>query len=172
MTGISIPRTDERSTVRCMADRPTVTVVDLSQLPGGQPDRCQCFVFAVGARRHRVWGMGVLSPQGLSVNLLGGDIPHIGAVAIGIPRPSLAHAGQRSATTSVIALVGHKEDELVKSLANELARRIGIPTVVVAGVHLRRARSSDIAAVLRNAESALEAIAAHVASARRRTRRR
>jgi hypothetical protein len=114
----------------------------------------------------------VLSPQSLSVNLLGGDRPHIGAVAIGIPRPSLTRSGRRSATTSVFALVGHKEDDLAKSLANDLARRIGIPTVVVAGVHLRRARSSDIAAVLRNAESALEAIAAHVASARRRTRRR
>jgi len=172
MTGGSSPRTVERSTVRRMMDRPTVMVVDSFPLPGGQPDGCQYFVFAVGARRHRVWGMGVLSPQGLSVNLLGGEISHIGAVAIGIPRPSLARAGRRSATTSVFALVGHKEDDLAKSLANDLARRIGIPTVVVAGVHLRRARSSDIAAVLRNAESALEAIAAHVASARRSTRRR
>jgi hypothetical protein len=133
---------------------------------------CRCFSFATGAGRHRVWGTALFSHDGLSVNVLGGTVPHLGAVAVGLPRPSLARPGRRSATTSVIALVGHKDDELARSVATELARHLGITVVVTAGVHLRRAGSSDIAAVIRNAGDAVKAILAHAASAGRRRRRR
>ncbi|MBI3122079.1 MAG: hypothetical protein HYZ03_07340, partial [candidate division NC10 bacterium] len=58
------------------------------------------------------------------MNLVGGDIPHIGAVAISIPRPSRADARRRSATTSVFALLGHKEDELARPVAASLAQAL------------------------------------------------
>ncbi len=118
----------------------------------------RCFPITEGEGRHRVWGMAVLTDRSLSVNLLGGEAPHIGAVAIGIPRPSLARAGRRSATTSVFALTGHKEDELARSMATILARRLGITSVVVAGIHLDRAGPGDIAAVTQNTDRALKAI--------------
>jgi len=127
------------------------------------PD-CHCFSFAAGEGRHRVWGTALLTSEGLSVNLLGGDVPHIGAVAIGVPRQSLARRGRQSATTSVFALVGHKEDELARSMATELARGLGITSVVVAGVHLGRARAVDIALVLQNADRALKTILTCAAS--------
>ena len=113
----------------------------------------------------------MFSHAGLGVNLLGGSGPHIGAVAVAIPRPSLARPGKRSATTSVFALVGHKDDELARFVATELARALGITVVVTAGVHLPRARSSDITAVLRNARAAIATILALAASARKRRRR-
>ena len=133
----------------------------------GVPD-CVCARFSAGAGRHRVWGNALFSVDGVSVNLLGGDAPHIGAVAVAIPRASLARPARRSATTSVFALVGHKDDELARSMASDLARHLGITVVVTAGVHLRRARSSDIAAVLRNAKDAAKTIRAQAASAQRR----
>jgi len=112
-----------------------------------------------------------LSHAGLSVNLVGGTVPHIGAVAIGLPRPSLARPERRSATTSVFALVGHKDDEMARFVATELARHLGIAVVVTAGVHHPRARSSDIAAVMRNAGDAVKTILADAALGRRRRRR-
>jgi hypothetical protein len=125
---------------------------------------CYCFSFAAGEGRHRVWGTALLTSESLSVNLLGGAVPHIGAVAIGVPRQSLAHQERQSATTSVFALVGHKEDELARSMATELARGLGITSVVMAGVHLERARPVDIALVLQNANRALKTILARAAS--------
>jgi len=116
------------------------------------------FEFSAGVGRHRVWGVSFLSHQGLTVNLVGGDVPHIGAVAISIPRPSVAQPGRRSATTSVFALVGHKEDELARPLATNLARALGLTTVVVAGVHIHRARAADVLKVFENAGRALQAI--------------
>jgi hypothetical protein len=98
----------------------------------------------------------------LAVNLVGGEVPHIGAVAVSIPRPSRADARRRSATTSVIAVVGHREDEMARPFAAELARRLDRTTVVVAGVHIRRAGAADLARIFENAGRAAEAIVARV----------
>ena len=139
--------------------------------PAADCPGCRCFSFTVGKGRHRVWGTALLTGKSLSVNLLGGDVPHVGAVAVGIPRPSLARPARQSATTSVFALTGHKEDEMARSMATELARRLGVTSVVVAGVHLDRARPADIAVVMRNADRAVEVLLACATSDARQKRR-
>lgn len=118
------------------------------------------FEFSAGAGRHRVWGTAFLSAEGLAINLVGGDVPHIGAVAISIPHPSRADRRQRSTTTSSFSLIGHREDELARPFAADLARALGLTTVVVAGVHIERAGPADLSRVLQNAGRALEAIIA------------
>ena len=139
--------------------------------PFGRTPYDWCAVFDVGEGRHRLWGTAVLSHAGIGVNLLGGTRPHIGAVAVAIPRASHARAGRRSATTSVLALVGHKDDELARPLATVLARELGVTVVVTAGVHVARAQPSDIAAILRNVRGVASAIREAVASGRGRKRR-
>ena len=129
---------------------------------GATPHAPIQFEFDAGAGRHRVWGTAFVSQEGLAVNLVGGDVPHIGAVAISIPRPSRADARRRSATTSVFALLGHKEDELARPFAASLAQALGRTTVVVAGVHIRRAGPGDIAKVFENAGRAVETIIARL----------
>lgn len=129
---------------------------------GAGAARCVELAFEAGTGRRRVWGRALVSGGGLSVNLLGGDVPHIGAVAMAIPRPSLAARGRRSATTSVFAVVGHKEDELARRMAAGLARQLGVITVVVAGIHIARATTADIRAVVRNAASAQRSLAARI----------
>ena len=62
--------------------------------------------------------------------------PHsIGAVAAAQPRPSLADPMRTSATASVFAYVGHKEDDLAKHAAETLAAALGTRVVVSAGIH-------------------------------------
>lgn len=154
---------------KALAEQGSVTGVGCRVTEG---TGCRCVPFSAGSGRHRVWGTALFSTGGLSVNCLGGEVPHIGAVAIGIPRASLARPSRRSATTSVFALTGHKEDDLARSMANELAQRLGVTAVVVAGVHVARATRSDIAAVLRNAGEAVRAIVASAAPTRGHGRRR
>lgn len=79
--------------------------------------------------------------------MAGGDAPHIGAVAVAVPRPSLDDPLVTSSTTSIIALTGHKDDELAKPLAAEGARRLGRPVVAVVGVHIENATALQIAEV-------------------------
>jgi len=69
------------------------------------------------------------------VYIWGGERPHIGAVAAAQPRPSLADEKKRSATCSVLTYLGHKEDEIVKLVAEQLSAILDTHVVVTAGIH-------------------------------------
>ena len=81
----------------------------------------------------------------LSVCLHGGDTPHIGAVAVSRPRPSLRDPQRVSATTSVIALTGHKEDGLARELAHEMASSLGVVVTLACGIHLDHITPGELA---------------------------
>jgi hypothetical protein len=121
--------------------------------------------FEAGAGRHRVWGTALAVPAGLCVQLLGGDLPHVGAVGVSLPRPGGRHARAGAPSTSVITLPGHREDELVRPIAAELARALGRTAVVVAGIHLDAATAHDVAVLVRNARRAARLVLAAVRSA-------
>ena len=89
----------------------------------------------------------------LAVTLAGGDQPHIGAVAVSQPRPSLAEGGGPSASTSVITLLGHKEDDLARSIAARLAAHTGAVVSVACGIHLDRALPAELAEILAMADA-------------------
>lgn len=116
----------------------------------------------VGRGRCRLWGTVLVAGDGVAVTVVGGEGPHIGAVALAVPRPSLRSGGRRSATTSVLAVTGHKDDEIARPLAAGLAGRLGRIAVVAAGVHLERPRARDLARVLANADRLLEAVAERI----------
>ncbi|HLN60443.1 MAG TPA: hypothetical protein VK464_02750 [Symbiobacteriaceae bacterium] len=80
----------------------------------------------------------------LVVTIGGGTRAHVGAVAVAQPRPSLKGDGRVSATASVIALLGHKEDELARWAALHLATRLNRTVVVTAGVHVDEAALEQI----------------------------
>jgi hypothetical protein len=73
--------------------------------------------------------------QDLLVSIWGGTRPHIGAVGMAIPRPSLRNPKKWSATSSNFTFVGHKEDAIVKKTSEKLATELRRNVVVVAGIH-------------------------------------
>ena len=73
----------------------------------------------------------------LCLTLSGGEQEHIGAVAVALPRPSLADPARTSATASVITLPGHKEDMLARELALKVAAALNVAVCVVCGIHVR-----------------------------------
>jgi len=80
----------------------------------------------------------------LIVTIGGGTRAHVGAVAVAQPRPSLKGDGKVSATASVIALLGHKEDELARWAALLLAAQLNTTVVVTAGLHVDEATIEQI----------------------------
>jgi hypothetical protein len=98
--------------------------------------------------------------QDLSVCLFGGDRPHIGSVALAVPRPSLRDGVALSATASVLNVVGHKEDRLTQSAAEQLAAGLGKVVSVAAGVHYDDLDELGIEAVCRLAQEAVDRILA------------
>ena len=88
----------------------------------------------------------------LAVTIGGGDLPHVGAVAVSQPRPSHDPGGRTSASTSVITLLGHKEDELARRTAASLASGLGVAVTVACGIHVDAITTAEI----RDVESIVE----------------
>ena len=77
-----------------------------------------------------------------------GGAAHIGAVAIAQPRASLKNPAQLSATASVFCYPGHKEDEVVKYVAEKLSAALNAKVVVSAGMHWEELTSEGIATIM------------------------
>ena len=100
--------------------------------------------------------------QDLLIAVWGGDKPHIGAVAMAQPRPSLRDPDVTSSTASVFAYVGHKEDELAKAAAEILAATLKTNVVVAAGIHWDNLPPEGIQRVIRNSEILVDMILAKI----------
>lgn len=94
----------------------------------------------------------------LLVAIWGGEKPHIGAVAVAQPRPSLRDPEVTSATASVICNVGHKEDELVKAASEILASVLKTQVVVAAGIHWDNLDDEGIQTIIKNSRILVEMI--------------
>jgi hypothetical protein len=84
----------------------------------------------------------------LLVVLWGGTKPHIGAIGMAQPRPSLKDSKRISATSSAFTFLGHKEDVVAKAMSEELARELNRKVVVVAGMHWEGLRDEGIEEVI------------------------
>lgn len=100
----------------------------------------------------------------LLVAIWGGEKPHIGAVAVAQPRPSLRDPQSTSATASVFCLVGHKEDELAKAASEILSSVLNTTVVVTAGIHWDDLSPEGIQTVVRNSEILIDLILERLAS--------
>jgi hypothetical protein len=83
----------------------------------------------------------------LLVGIYGGDRPHIGAVAVGVPGPAFDSGLPRTAETSVIALTGHREDQVTRDAAQRIALETGAVVSVSCGIHLDTITAAEIACV-------------------------
>lgn len=109
-----------------------------------------------GSPPFQVRAEAALIGDDLVVMLSGGDRPHIGAVAVGIPRPSLANREVTSATASVFAMVGHKEDDMARLVAREIAAALERNVVVTVGIHVDNISTEGIRSIEENCRSILE----------------
>ena len=98
------------------------------------------------------------------VAIWGGEKPHIGAVAMAQPRPSLKDPDITSATASVFTYVGHKEDDLSKAAAEILAATLNTNVVVTAGIHWDKLSQKGIQQIIHNSEILIDLILAKVRS--------
>lgn len=103
-----------------------------------------------GKGRLRVFCRLFFTEEGIVAHLFGGEKPHVGAVALAVPRPSLEGTGKTSSTASVLTVVGHKDDELARPVALFLAARLRVAVVVVAGIHVEGASHKDISKLVHN----------------------
>jgi len=102
--------------------------------------------------------------QDLLVAVWGGEKPHIGAVAVAQPRPSLKDLAITGATASVFCFLGHKEDEPAKAASEILAAALNTKVVVTAGIHWDNISEQGIRKVIRNVQILVDLILEKIAS--------
>lgn len=98
----------------------------------------------IGRNLYKISATVTLCGTDVAVIIGGGEKPHIGAVGLASPRPSLKNATMASASASVICLLGHKEDTLAREAALFLASKFNANVLVSVGLHLDDATVEDI----------------------------
>lgn len=88
--------------------------------------------------------------------MLGGEQPHVGAVVLSVPRPSLAEPLKTSCNSIVVPVLGHKDDEIAKPIAEEIAKKYSKTVALVAGVHIDKACPADIRKLVGNCRKAVQ----------------
>jgi len=106
-------------------------------------------LFKVSQDRDNFHVEALVCPMGSDILVvISGGASHIGAVAMAQPRPSLQDPKRTSSTSSVFTFPGHREDVVVKAMSEELSKRLGCRSVVVAGLHWDGLHSEQIGTVL------------------------
>ena len=113
---------------------------------------------SVGKGKHRIDLIAVCSGKDVVLVVSGGDEPHVGAVAVAVPRPSLKNHSILSSTSSVLTLLGHKDDLVARPASEKISLNLNKAAVVVAGIHLRDASKMDIQKIAANAEKGVRNI--------------
>lgn len=81
--------------------------------------------------------------------LTGGEKPHVGGVALAVPRPSLTGEGW-SSDLYLTPVPQHKDIELAGPLADQLARLVCQPVVITAGVHTDALTAEELILIGKN----------------------
>jgi hypothetical protein len=100
----------------------------------------------------------------LLIAIWGGDRPHIGAVAVTQPRPSLKDQSVLSATASVFCYPGHKDDIIAKEASEKISSALNRYVTVTVGIHWNDIEDSGITAVIANSQQLVNMIIEKVAA--------
>jgi len=106
------------------------------------------------AQRGRIHLRMTALPMGrdLCVTLSGGDRPHLGSVALAQPHSQV----------SALSLPKHREEDLARSIATQLASEFNLAVCVACGVHLDRILPTEIQDVLEMAEALTRELSAEL----------
>ena len=107
---------------------------------------------STGAGRFRIVAEAKFVGDDVVVLVWGGSKPHVGSVALSVPRASLGDPEKTSATSSVLNLVGHKDDMVSKLFSDNIASALNINVVTTAGIHVDQPSENDLDELLKNAE--------------------
>ncbi len=106
--------------------------------------------YQAGEGRHKIKMLVTITDEGLVTQIFGGEKPHVGAMALSLPRPGLANPEKVSCNTVVVPLLGHKDDEVAKLVAEQIVKVWENPVVAVAGIHVDDASKEDIETLINN----------------------
>lgn len=113
----------------------------------------------------RLEALCVSAGSDLVVVVGGGERPHVGAAALALSLPSLKDPSRLTHSSSLLAVPGHKEEDLARDGALRLSRALARNVVVTVGIHDDAIAKERIAAYVALFARLVDAIVADQRSA-------
>ena len=86
----------------------------------------------------------------LMISVWGGTKPHIGSISVSVPRPGLQDNTTMSATSSIINLIGHKDEVVARKFSEKLAAKFNKNAIATAGIHIDDITENQINILMQN----------------------
>ncbi len=118
----------------------------------------ESFKIRAGEGKCIVEAMVVKCGKDINVAIGGGEKYHIGASAVAVPRSDYKNEVKRTASTSVICVQGHREDELTYKAAKYLATALDCTVVAAMGIHIDNITDQEYCQVIDNVNIVLDNI--------------
>lgn len=93
-----------------------------------------------------------------SITIIGGEKPHIGTSVLAVPRLSLTGDKSTSATSFVINMIGHKDEEICRYVAEKVCKNKNAVVLCSGGFHVDNITKDQIAEVLQATKELAEMI--------------
>lgn len=122
----------------------------------------QSFKISTGTGKCIVEAIVVRCGKDLNVTISGGEKYHLGAAAIAVPRLEYKEGKKRTASTSVICVQGHREDELTYKAAKYLATSLDCTVAAAIGIHIDNITKEEYNQLLENVNVLLDEIIENV----------
>jgi len=110
------------------------------------------FKLVCGKGSFKVYAHGRLVGDDLVISVWGGNRPHVGTIAIALPRQSLKESNKISSTSSIFTLLGHKEDIIAKEFSEKLSSALNKVVVITVGIHQDRIDEKGIEKFIGNCD--------------------
>ena len=86
----------------------------------------------------------------LMISVWGGTKPHIGSISVSVPRLGLQDNTTMSATSSIINLIGHKDEVVARKFSEQLAAKFNKNVIATAGIHIDDITENQINILMQN----------------------
>ncbi len=111
--------------------------------------------YVSGEGRYRVQVVAQVTDDGISATITGGEKPHVGGVALSVPRISL-NGDAGSCDTWLTPVPGHKDVLVAAPAAERLCKAFGCSVAVTAGIHIDDAEKWEIDKLIEHSETVVK----------------
>ena len=115
-----------------------------------QNDSTQTVRSSVGDGIFKVIAEVKIIGDDLMISVWGGTKPHIGSISVSVPRLGLQDNTTMSATSSIINLIGHKDEVVARKFSEQLAAKFNRNAIATAGVHIDDITENQINIIMQN----------------------
>ncbi len=105
---------------------------------------------SVGEDIYKVVAEVKIIGDDLMISVWGGTKPHIGSISVSVPRPGLQDNTTMSATSSIINLIGHKDEVVARKFSEQLAAKFNKNAIATAGIHIDDITENQINILMQN----------------------